>query len=450
MSLATRLAIGAFVVCACECGGGVWGAWPESRPAAPESLGRIEIPPAATTTQPAAGAPLAGPGPMSSLPGTAQRLAKLLGGGGVGASCPFAPLMPSLDSVGAPYWLKEGVRLTFYQAAAFMPLTDHYYYKDEEGGWVDKNGNRYRREENIGGGGDGISQVNIACVDGQRVVAHVRTYHYLNHPGPLLPLMTQGWLVSPGVAEEWWVNPKSLREAVVGMHGGVRVLRGPYNLNGKTWSAVRFEIKSDQSQAVYTYDEVTGLMLHTHRILYEADKQILMSSNLMEWRTVKYPWANVGVPAWVQTVNQLQYAGTRVLTSPGAAPYTMPLAVTATFTRKEPRWVSYRVRSMLQIANSLPQTPSENDLVTGPSQFGGIWMNPQSLRTLRLGQVLDQDRTANTTVTVSRADAAGVQITETGQAHTLTFTYDGNTGVMASSTMTDSTIHAQTEISLRR
>lgn len=425
-----------------------WAGSPQSHPGPVGSKGGTLLK-SVPATQPAAGAanPGLAAGPLQAL---LQGQATTIGGAGVGTSFPFAPLMPSLSTAVGPYWLKEGVRLTYYLAVAYVPLTDHYFYRDDEGGWVDGQGNRYKREANIGGGGDGISQVNITYVDAQKAVAHVRTYTYSNWPGPLVPLMTQGRIVSPAAADDWWVSPSSLREAATGTRGGVKVLRGPYTVKGKTYNAVRFEMQGQQSQAVYTFDEVTGLLLHMHQIVYGSDKQTLVSSTFVEWRKVKYPWAGMPPPAWLAGATQLQYAGTRVVSIPGVEPQAMPLTAVASITHKEPRWVSYTMQSMVQMPGGMPQTPSESQLVAGPCQFGGIWMSPQGLRALRAGQVLDQDRAANTTVSVSQAGAAAVQITETGAAHSLTFTYDTSSGMMLSSTLTDNLAHAETSLMLRQ
>lgn len=368
-------------------------------------------------------------------------------------SIPFTLLIPSLRSAGAPYWLKEGVRLNFYTAMSSVPWEREYYYRDDEGGWVDDQGRRYRKEDAAGDGGHGITQVNIAYADNSVAVVNCRAYTYTGTwKGPLVPLQASGGVLSACQGDDWWVHPKGLAQISVGVHDGTTIARLPYSLNNKTHRAIRFEYKTRESEVVFVYDEVTGILLHSHTVNRSHRRTTISVINFIDWRKVRYPWAGTDAPGWLAGSAGLRYQGQVVLAIPGVDPFPMPLTVSMQFLQKQARYARLMQRTQLQIPSPVPGagTPEDSEQVAGPSMYGAVWVNPQALRSLRVNQAIDQDNVVNTRVAVTRADSGVVQITEVGQMHSITCQYDVNTGMLTGVAAVDNHAHRTTNLSLVR
>lgn len=366
-------------------------------------------------------------------------------------SIPFTILIPSLKSAGAPYWLKEGVRLSYYTAMSTVPQEREYFYRDEEGGWVDDQGRRYRKEEAAGDGGHGVTQINIAYADNTTAALNIRGYTFTGvWMGPMVPLQATGTIVPACQGGDWWVHPKGLAQISTGFADGTKIARLAYPMNNKTYKAIRFEYKTRESEVVFVYDEVTGILLHAHTCNRSNQRTTIGIINFIDWRKVRYPWAGTDAPAWVAGSNGLQYQGQSVLAIPGTDPFPMPLSVQVQFLQKQSRWARYVQRNLLQVPSPVPtqNTPSQVEQVAGPSMYGAIWIHPNALRNLQTGQSIDQDKIVQTRVAVTRADAGVVQITETGQMHTITCQYNTSNGLLTGMDIVDNHAYTHTQVTL--
>jgi hypothetical protein len=90
------------------------------------------------------------------------------------------------------------------------------------------------------------------------------------------------------------------------------------------------------------------------------------------------------------------------------------------------------------------------DMVSGSSMYAGMWVDPSVLRRLRPGQVLDQDKLAGTTVAVGQISGSAVPIVETGQLHSIIYSYDMNSGICVAVVSTNEMLHTRIEQSLLR
>jgi hypothetical protein len=368
-------------------------------------------------------------------------------------SIPFTILIPSLNSMGAPYWLKEGVRLSYYTAMSTVPSEREYFLKDDKGDWVDDQGRRYRKEDNPGDAGHGITQINVSFADNRLAALNIRGYQFTGvWMGPSVPLLTTGSVVPACQGGDWWVHPQGLAQIQSSFSNGVKIGRMAYPMSGKTYQAIRFEFKTRESEVVFVYDTVTGLLLHAHTCNRSNQRTTLGLINFIDWRKVRYPWAGTDAPSWLAQRSGLQYQGNSMLCIPTTTPFPMPMSVAISFLKKEAKWAHLMQRTVVQVPSPVPtqNTPTDAEQVAGPGQIGAIWINPQALRTLRVGQVIDQDNTVQTRVAVTRADGGVVQITEAGKLHTTTCQYDTNTGVMSALNHTDQHAYTQTTLNLVR
>lgn len=368
-------------------------------------------------------------------------------------SIPFTLLIPSLKSAGAPYWLKEGVRLNFYTAMSTVPNEREYYYRDDKGGWEDDQGRRYRKEEAAGDGGHGITQANIAYADNSVAVVNTRSYTYAGTwTGPLVPLQASGTVFAACKGDDWWVHPKGLAQIEGGVHSGTRIARMPYPMSGKTYKAIRFEFKTRESEVVFVYDEVTGILLHAHTCNRSQERTTIGVINFIDWRKVRYPWSGMEAPAWQANCNGLQYQGQHIVAIPGTDPYPMPISVAVQFVQKQGGYARLVQKTLLQIPSPIPtqNAPAQTEQVAGPSMFGSIWINPKGLRSLKVNQSLDQDKVVKTNLVVTRADSGLVQITESGQMHNITCQYDASSGMLTGMAVVDNHAYTRTNLALVR
>ncbi len=349
---------------------------------------------------------------------------------------------------GAPYWLKDGIRLTYYSSSASIPATSHYYTPDDKGDWVDDKGNRYYRGDNPSPAGHGLTQLNIACVDGDVVVVQSRSYGTYN--GVMVPLGTIGY-ATPAGSCDWWTDPKTLQQTQDATSGDTKIWRLPWTANGKTYKAIAFRRDTRDSHSWMIYDTVTGLLLNSNVSSVSADgRQYLGQSKFIDWRTLHWPWEKTNAPGWLASTSSLNYQGTYRMIIPGSPDLPQGMSILVNFTRKTRKWASYSIQSTTEASYGMTPIPSTVELVSGPSIFGGIWIDPAALRRLTQGQVLDQDKLAGTTVAVTQAGGPSVQLTETGPLHSDTYSYDANTGILVQAIQANQMVHSQTEVKLTR
>ena len=386
------------------------------------------------------GSPLAPTGPQTQP-------APLMG---LAAPKGAAPLGQVAEGGAAPYWLKDGIRLTYYSSSASIPATAHYYAPDETGDWVDQNGNRFTQHDNPGPAGHGITQINIACVDGATVAIQTRSYGYSNVNGPLIPLGTVGY-AGPVNAIDWWMDPKALQQMQPANSPGMKILRMPWTQNGKTYKTIAFKRDTQDAHSFSIYDEVTGLMLCSNTSSVGPDgRQYLGQNKFMDWRTVHWPWEHTNAPGWLASTNTLRYQGAHRVFIPGSPDLPIGMSATITFTQKTAKWAKMSMQTDTQGTAGMPSVPTSTELICGPSMYAGMWVDPATLRKLRPGQVLDQDKLAGTTVTVGQISGAAVPITETGQLHTIVYTYDLNTGMCVGVVSTNEMLHTRIDLNLAR
>ncbi len=387
------------------------------------------------------------PGSALAPTGSQTQPAPLLGQASPRAA---APLGQIAQEGAAPYWLKEGIRLTYYSSSASIPATAYYYAPDEHGDWVDPNGNRFTQHDNPGPAGHGITQLNIACVDGGTAVIQSCSYGYTNVNGPLIPLVTVGY-AGPVSSCDWWVDPKALQQMQPASSPGMKILRMPWTQNGKTYKTIAFKRDTQDAHSFSIYDEVTGLLLCMNTSSVGADgRQYLGQNKFMDWRTVHWPWEHTNAPAWLGSTKALRYQGAHRVFIPGSPDIPIGMSATFTFTQKAARWAKMSMQTEMQGAAGMPSVPNTTELISGPSMYAGMWVDPAALRKLRPGQVLDQDKLAGTTVTVGQINGSAVPITETGQLHTIVCTYDLNTGVCVGMVSTNEMLHTRIDLNLTR
>ncbi len=331
----------------------------------------------------------------------------------------YVTLVPELADMPAPDWVKAGVRLSFYGAAASTNESRYALVEDPEGPWVDKKTGKHYRDnaqsgtENPTASGEGFTQIDIISVEGKTVVSMAQLYLLIRSSGAL-------YAVGAGMPEvataanldDYWVHPKAL-EKLVGLDmDGLRVVRGPVKVGERTYDAICIESNLGGSYSLNTYDAETGILLKamsntagqfdpvklpTDITPRQGNTQRTMTV-LAGVRQLDAAIAARPVPEWVGKAQAMTYAGTTRAMNPvdGSFLGDYPTQFEATLGVRGAGWCSYRTAMQMSIGGM--QNASENVGVAGG--VGGFWADPKALAGFKEGAVLDNDPVTGMRVTV--------------------------------------------------
>jgi hypothetical protein len=365
------------------------------------------------------------------------------------------PLVPAAADAAAPPFIKPGTRLTYFGMTASIPGEYGKLVQDDNGNWVDKNTGKRYREEDIGGSGSaGYNVVYVGHVGGG--VAQLSTKVYtLDTATKKCTFGAGGGAVGhAGCAADYWIHPDVLKQVQEVNAQGVRILRMPYTVVGKTYKAIRFQSEDTSGYQARVYDLETGLMIFfgsrvqgpsviTPPIggsgragMGEGSTQVV-TGWIVEVKDIDVPWKNAAAPKWIDEFRQLSYKG--VQTSVVAAAGTkLDRAMTATLTPKArgPGWVRFTNRFLFESLPGMPPNEVLQEGASGSATIGGLWISPEALTGLRPGQVIETNDKVGTTVTVSQVRQGSVVVSEVGPLHRADWTYDARTGMLSATTLT--------------
>ncbi len=400
-------------------------------------------PPAPTTDGSAPDASL--PAGLGIVGGGAAR------GGGTIQDGSLGDLPGGGSGLGPPSWVRPGMRLTFYGAAASVPQSEYTYIEDEGGDWEDPvTGKRYRRTDQSGegmpsGAGEAYTQTDVLAVDGTDVILS-NTMYSIDLLARQYVLQPMGGGRSPGaIVDGAWVNPDLLAAAVQGGAQGMTVLRGPYALGGSQFDAVGFVATNDRGYQSSTFDAGSGVLLAMNASTQGAASPIhgpndapqgnvqLALSRFVGTRQLETPGIDAPAPPWVATVQGLEYEGTYTASNPmdpASGPWVFPMAASIAFGDRGASWATFT--STTTVSGDGPAQTTEGAGATGST--GLYWYDPATLAAMSTGQVLDQDPVTGAATTVGSIEAGGagtvVHIVTALDGVSLDLAYDVMTGVL--------------------
>lgn len=365
------------------------------------------------------------------------------------------PLVPAAAEAPAPPCIKPGTRLTYFGMTASIPGSYGQLVQDDNGTWMDKETGKRYREEDIGGAGSAAFNVIYVGHVGGGVVQLSTKLYTLNTATKLCTFAVGGGLVGhAGCAADYWIHPDVLRQVQEVNAQGVRILRMPYTVAGKTYKAIRFQSEDKSGYQARVYDLETGLMIfHGSRMqgpsvvtaplgdstqtgIGEGSTQVI-TGWIVEVKDIDVPWKNAAAPKWIEQFRQLSYKG--VQTSEVAAATTrLNRAMTATVTPKArgPGWVRFNNRYLFESLPGMRPEEVPQEGACGGATIGGLWIAPEALANLRPGQVVETNDKVGTTVTVSEVRQGAVAVSEVGPLHRTDCTYDTRTGMLSAMTLT--------------
>jgi len=422
--------------------------------------------------------PLAQPAgrPANPLAQPAERPENPLASGGEKSPAPAAggfanPLdqtVPDVRNSKPPEWVKPGARIAYWLGSGTFNSTGHGLFKPDANGEIqDTNGNRYSRQEGSG---------NVASAG-----YLVYTVHAVNEKGEVL-LTTENYGISglgegvtPGVlmvqkldastGAGIWIAPEKLAQAKPSDQGGLRIMVGPWSIDGKVYNAVCIAA----SGASTTYDRTTGMLISSlsksttkKQAGFSLDGNTLtpergetttsVVSQFKGFRYLKLPWIDQPRPQWVAKGTRLEYRIARWMEVPGVEPLRLMSDVRYEVKETGEGWVRTDRIAVMEM-NQPVANPQPMEQYAGNN--GGLWMNPKVLQTLKPGQVLDEDRLLGLATTVSNVGQLPngrqfLEIQTRGAQFSLTTAFDVESGVAIRIHQFERPISSHVQIDLTR
>jgi hypothetical protein len=365
------------------------------------------------------------------------------------------PLVPVAAGANAPACIKPGTRITYFGMTASIPGEYGKLVQDDNGTWVDKNtGKRYREEEVGGSGAAAYNVIYVNQVGGGVAVLSNKLYT-LDTATKKCGYAGSGGLVGhAGCAADYWIHPDVLRQVQEVNAEGIRILRMPYTVAGKTYKAIRFQRDDTSGYQARVYDLETGLLVYygsrvqgpsvltppiggSGRVGMGEGSSQVVTSWIVEVKDIDVPWKDAPAPKWIGEFRQLSYTGvqTSVVAAAGSK-LDRPMTGTLTLKARGPGWVRYTNRFLFQSLPGMPPNDAIQEGACGAASIGGLWIPPEGLARLKPRQTIETNERVGTTVTVSQVSPGSVTLTETGPQHRADWTYDARTGMLSATTLT--------------
>jgi hypothetical protein len=365
------------------------------------------------------------------------------------------PLVPKAADADAPQCIKPGTRLTYFGMTASIPGSYGKLVQDDNGNWEDKNtGKRYREEDIGGSGAAAYNVVHVDYVGGGIAQLSNRLYTYDISTKKSSFAGGSGMVGHAGCAADYWINPQVLEQVREVNTEGIRILRMPYTVAGKTYKAIRFQREDISGYQARVYDLESGLMIfYGSRVqgpsvttaptgLFnttgtgEGSTQVV-TGWIVDVNNVDVPWKAAAAPNWVEQFKQLSYKG--VQTSVVAAAGTRlnrSMLVTCTPKARGSGWLRFTNSMVIESLPGMPPETITQEGASGGASIGGLWIPPDAIAGLRPQQVIETNKLVGATVTVSRKTQDSVTISEVGPLHHVDWTYDAKTGMLSAMTLT--------------
>lgn len=378
----------------------------------------------------------------------------------------LGPDFPALRKADAPAWLKEGVRLNYYSAVASVPNSMYYWSPNENGEWVSDDGKRWDRFDQPGAAGHGYTQLDVIAVEPPHVVLGLRAWSYHIISGPLVPGKRSSLIAAPG-GGDWWIPPEVLGRVPEMLRTDpktleqFKIVRMDMKMipTKKVFHVIRFQYERDKARHTVAYDTKTGLLVFKASMVEGPPQRFTKSNTLLSemWfvdqRTMKLPWPAANLPDALKTGAAMRYEGTAKFETKSSSPFVLRLNADLTFTERGKRWVQYDQMTQVASPPGMPPTmPEQTKLVSGTLQLGGLWLAPDALRELKVGQVIDTDPITKEEIRVRDISAQSVTFTAASRAAGAEATYDRRSGylIFGSASHTSDLVRQSTEIRLTR
>jgi hypothetical protein len=355
---------------------------------------------------------------------------------GVGAQ----PVPPSITKPGAAGAdLSPGTRLVFLGAAATIPGEREQIEPDANGEWINRRtGQRYRQFETPGPAGAGYVVIDVLAAEPGRFVLWFTSLLMnidIGAAGSFID--ANGLTTGTQNIADYWVSPTYLATLPDRNQQGLRVLRMPYVLDGRTYRAIRIQSYSGGGWSQNTYDLETGVLIAAgsttqggpvstldpnKRIVRGAGSTLLTFTRFAGRRRTSLPGPGLSYPEAVRRLRSVSYAGTRTVTVAGNPAPPLPVQLRYDVSANSGAYLNAR---MHVTGGAMPL-----DRVIPAGMIGSLWMPPELFAAYSPGQTLDRDPVTKVdTIVAGRQGNLLVVLAQTPLARQ-TFAYDARSGLL--------------------
>ncbi|MBN1973729.1 MAG: hypothetical protein JW787_08830 [Sedimentisphaerales bacterium] len=363
------------------------------------------------------------------------------------------PLVSAAAEADAPPIIKPGTRLIYFGMTASIPGAYGKLVQDDNGNWIDKNtGQKYREEQITGNGAAAYNVIQVGFIGNKIAQLSNKIYTLDITTRKCMYGTSDGIVTHAGCAADYWIHPNVLRDVKEVNADGMRILRMPYTVAGKTYKAIRFQRDDISGYQARVYDLETGLLIF-YALRVQGPSVITPPSGLfntpgtgegstqistgwiVEIKDIDVPWKAAPMPKWVSEFKQLSFRG--VQTSIVAAANTKlnrNMVVTLTPKARGTGWLRFRNDAVIDSLPGMPPEKAQQEGSCGSASIGGLWISPEELVKLRPQQLIERNELVGTTTTVTQAGADSVTLSETGPLHKISCTYNTKTGILTATT----------------
>lgn len=343
---------------------------------------------------------------------------------------------------GLPEIMQPGQRLSFVSASATIAGVGNVLVEDDQGNWVDpQTGQRYSAQNNPGQGAMTVEQLDVLhAADG--VLAGDLTM-LLVEPlsGALSTTQVQGLTGTAESLGEYWVAPARLATLQAGEQNGVRVLRGPYRVDGREYDSVTVRTTTGQGFSRATYDTRSGVCLiatgsltgqpvatvgNDGKPTTGARGTMIYQRRFSGAREVRTPWSRSRLPLPEGTLEFTGGYAMRVDGTPDLPAWAFRASIAV-----EPATgglLTARIRTAVDPGNGQAQQ-GEQMRIVGAAALLPLSIDPAVLQQLRAGQEIDQDPVTRTRTWIEAADAQTVCLSAQSPTEQSRTWFDRRTGL---------------------
>ncbi len=352
---------------------------------------------------------------------------------------------PELKGATAPFWLKEGVRLTYESSSMPVAGSDDLLEDCSERATAPR--------ELPDSAGKDYTEVSVVGMDRFGVAVEIRDLGSATMNAPLRPVSLGAVVGAPGMLEEWWINPESLAAIPDGRKGAIEVRRMPYAARGITYNAIRFSLDAQGETRALVYDLKSGILVYKGDVAERrlpvrlspdaepAPVKMLTRSMLVEYREMSFPWTHDLPPSWTEEFQSATFAGSITAAFPGTTSLPFQTSSVMTVTARGRRWFLYRTQDTTAALSEIPPGVAmrDGDRISGIAQVGGLWIPPMGFTRLRQGQTIDTAPVTGAKITVAAVDDAFVTFREQAAGYSADYWYNRTSGALSHVRFVDKT-----------
>ena len=331
--------------------------------------------------------------------------------------------------LGLPAFLEVGTRITWYMAAASVAQSRFAIVEDPAcaaggpGCYTDRaTGKHYRKTDegpsaqgSTGLSGDGVLQVDVVAIDGTNVSVNLERYAPNRELGQLAWEPMGGGTIDGVTVPGAWVHPAQLAQVIQEGYPGFDILVGQTTVVDQTVPTVSFvRGLGTSTYESHTYDQGSGLLVASSSSTGGPSSSFVIDgmpttstgntrltlTQLVGLRKRDLPGMDGRIPDWLSSTGGLQYSGAYTIFStvdPTQTPMQLSMQQDIGITGRAPGSVSYIARTIVPGAGRDASVPG----VGGAAHL--YWWDPAALRTMRAGQVLDEDPITGARLVVAHA-----------------------------------------------